>query len=470
MSSNLTFGTTLRVLALGGGPEPAAWVAAHTASRMETLTGAVIVGILIAANGVFVATEFAYIRARRSRLEARAEAGSGGARTVLRARSNLDRTIAASQLGITMASLALGFVGEPLLAGAIEPPIEALVGGIAPALAHAVAIGSVFALITGLHIVFGELVPKTVALTRPESTAIAVSGPVALFVRLLGPLVALLNGTGNLILRAVGIPTTPIEEEPRLTGRDLVYALESSASVGAISRREQRLAERAIELGELSVRDLMRPRDRVAVMDVTDGRETVLERVSRHAHSRYPVVRGSLDQAEGLIDIRDIVLADPDDDWRSRIRPIATLPDSMPLGPALDELTTSETRIALVSDEYGNVDGIIAVGDILEFLAGPFPEQHEHGGADGVLEQADGSYVLSGLFRLDRVRKAPVWLEVGPAESQTLGGLVAERLQRLPRAGDQVVIGGRVVRVVAMSGRRVDRVRVEPAGQGRAPA
>jgi putative hemolysin len=434
---------------------------------METLVGVVIVAVLIVANGVFVATEFAYIRARRSRLEARAAAGSAGARTVLRARTNLDRYIAASQLGITMASLALGFVGEPLLAGAIEPPIEALVGGIAPVFAHAIAIGTAFALITALHIVFGELIPKTVALTRPESTAIAVSGPVALFVTIFRPLVALLNGTGNLILRAAGIPTTPIEEEPRLTGRDLVYVLESSASVGAISRREQRLAERAIELGELNVRDLMQPRDRVAAVEITDDREALLEQVARHVHSRYPVVRGSLDAAEGFIDVRDIVLADPGEDWRSRIRAIPTLPDSMALGPALDELTASRTGIALVSDEYGNIDGIIALGDIVEFLAGPLPDEH-HRGSAGVWAQPDGSLVVSGLFRLDQARKPPLRLDVGVTESQTVGGLVAERLQRLPRVGDGVVIGDRRVRVLAISGRRVERVRVEPAPAPRA--
>lgn len=335
--------------------------------------GLLLVAILIIANGVFVATEFGYVRARRARLEARAEAGSRGARTVLAARVNLDRYIAASQLGITMASLALGFVGEPLFAAAIEPPIEALVGGIAPALAHAVAIAFAFFLITSLHIVFGELAPKTIALTRPEATAIFVSGPIRWFSAVFNPLITLLNGTGNVILRSVGIATTPIGEEARLTGRDLMYAVESSASVGAISRREQRLAERAIELGELRVRELMQPRDRIVSVDIADDRAAVLGAIGRHRHSRYPVVRGGLDEPLGLIDARDVVLGDPATDWQSSVRPIATVPDSMTLGRALDDLSAGAAMIALVADEYGNVDGMIALGDIVEFLAGRCP-------------------------------------------------------------------------------------------------
>lgn len=424
------------------------------------LLGFALVAVLIFANGVFVATEFAYVAARRSRVERRAKAGSRAARIALRAMDGLDRYIAASQLGITMASLALGFVGEPIVAAAIEPPIEALVGSFAPAAAHAVAVAIAFALITALHIVFGELAPKTIALQRPEGTALWVALPVRLFVIVFGPIVNLLNGTGNLILRLVGIEVTPLGGERSLDARDLAYAFESSASVGTISRGELQLARRALSLGEVPIRRLMLPRGDVVAVDEHAERTELLRTIARHGHTWYPVVNGSLDAAVGVLDARDVVISDGGE-WRSRLRTVVMLPDTTTVGNAIEQLHAAEQRVALVIDEFGNVDGMLALGDILEFIAGPLPDDRRPRRREP-RRLPSGRWEVPGHYPVATAREDPLRLTLPTTNAETLGGLVAERVQRVPELRDVVDLPNAVLRVAAMDGRRVTSIEVEP--------
>lgn len=424
------------------------------------LLGFALVAALIAANGVFVATEFAYVAARRSRIERRAKAGSRAGRIVLRAMDALDRYIAASQLGITMASLALGFVGEPILAAAIEPALVALIGSFAPAAAHAVAVAIAFSLITALHIVFGELAPKTIALQRPEGTALWVAMPMRIFVTVFGPFVNLLNGTGNLILRLVGIEVTPLGGERSLDARDLAYAFESSASVGTISRGELQLARRALSLGEVPVRRLMLPRGDVVAIDWQAGRHAVLGIIARHGHTRYPVVRGSLDDAVGVLDARDVVISEGADEWRARVRPLAILPDTTTVGAAIEHLRAGHHQVALIVDEFGNVDGMLALGDILEFMAGPLPDDRRSRRREP-RRLPSGRWEVPGHYPVEMAREDPLRLRVPKTNAETIGGLVAERLQRLPELHDAVELPNARLQVAAIEGRRVTSVEIE---------
>lgn len=425
------------------------------------LLGFALVVALIFANGVFVATEFAYVAVRRAKLERRAEQGSGAASVAIRALDSLDRYIAASQLGITMASLGLGFVGEPILAAAIEPPLVALIGSVAPAAAHAVAVAIAFILVTALHIVFGELAPKTIALQRPEGTALWVAIPVRLFVLIFGPGVTLLNGTGNLILRLFGIEVTPLGAERSLDTRDLAYAFESSASVGTISRGELQLARRALSLGEVPVRRLMLPRDDVIVVQEDAVRSELLHVMARHGHTRYPVVRGTLDDPVGTIDARDIVIAEGETDWRSGLRPIVLLPDTATVGRAIEQLTGADQSVALVADEFGNVDGMVALGDVLEFMAGPLPDDRRQRRREP-RRLDSGRWQVPGHYSVAMAREDPLGLSVTRTNAETLGGLIAERLQRIPERLDAVELPNAVLRVASMSGRRVTSVEIEP--------
>ncbi len=432
------------------------------------LTGFLLVAVLIVANGVFVATEFAYVAARRGRLTARAEAGDGGARIALRATRDLDRYVAASQLGITMASLALGFIGEPIFARAIEPPIEGLVGSFAPAASRAVAIGFAFALVTSLHIVFGELIPKTIALQYPEGTASAVSRPMRLFALVFWPLIAMLNGVGNAFLRLLGIATAPIGGERTLTAQDLAFAFESSASVGILSRRELELGRRALSLGNVRVGGVLIPRGDVATVDLGWSREQVLATIARVGRSRYPVVRGSLDDVVGALDAKRVVLDSPEDDWRRHIRTIPLLPDVTVLGRAIELLSGDDASIGLVVDEYGNIDGLVALGDILGFLAGPLDDERTPV-EPSVQRAGERVYRVSGHLRLEEAAAPPLSLRLPQTKAETLGGLVVERLQRLANVGDTVAIGDRRLRVAAVEDRRVEQVDVVLPDRSRPP-
>lgn len=424
------------------------------------LIGLALVAALIFANGVFVATEFAYVAARRSRVERRAKAGSRAAKVVLRALDALDRYIAASQLGITMASLALGFIGEPILATAIEPTLVALIGSFAPAAAHAVAVAIAFSLITALHIVFGELAPKTIALQRPEGTALWVAMPMRIFVTIFGPVVNLLNGTGNLILRLVGIEVTPLGGERSLDARDLAYAFESSASVGTISRGELQLARRALSLGEVPIRRLMLPRGDVVAVDEGAERPELLAIIAQHGHTRYPIVRGSLDDPVGVLDAREVITSDGAKDWRSGLRPIVLLPDTTTVGSAIEQLIAGGQSVALVVDEFGNVDGLLALGDVLEFIAGPLPDDRRSRRREP-RRGAAGRWEVPGHYPVETAREAPLELRLSATNAETLGGLVAERLQRIPRVGDVVELPNARLHVAAMGGRRVTNIEIE---------
>jgi len=427
----------------------------------EFLLGLAVVAVLIAANGVFVATEFAYVTARRARLAERAEAGDGTARVALDGMRNLDRYIASSQLGITMASIALGFIGEPILAHALEPSLEQLVGEFAPAAAHAIAVAIALFLITAAHLIFGEMAPKTVALQKPESVALFVAWPMRIFTLVFSPVISLLNGAGNLVLRVFRIPVTPIGHDQMLSAKDLAYAFESSASVGVISRRELFLGQRALSLGEVPIRTLMLPRDAIRTIDVAADRAEVLHQVGEHRRSRYPVVRSSLDDVVGLIDVKRLMLGEPGKDWRTAIVPILYLPDSTTAGHAIEVLGAASDQLVLVTDEYGNVDGMLGLVDVLEFLAGPLPDERDDRDREPRRIGAD-RYLVPGLYRIERAREAPLKLPVGDTEVETVGGLMAERLQRMPRAGDRVRLGDRTIRVVEMVERRVHLVEVIP--------
>ncbi|MGI8829628.1 MAG: hemolysin family protein [Candidatus Limnocylindria bacterium] len=424
------------------------------------LIGFALVAALIFANGVFVATEFAYIAARRHRIEQRASRGSRAAGVVLRAMDGLDRYIAASQLGITMASIALGFIGEPILAAAIEPPLVALIGSFAPAAAHAVAVAIAFSLITALHIIFGELAPKTIALQRPEGTAVWVAWPMRVFVGVFGIAVNLLNGTGNLVLRLVGVEVTPLGGERSLGARDLAYAFESSASVGTISRGELQLARRALSLGEVTIRRLMVPRGEVVVLEEGLDRDDVLGVIARYGRTRYPVVRDSLEQPIGILDAKEVVLAPAGSTWTELVRPITMLPDSTTVGRAIEQLGQAGQQAALVIDEFGTVDGLLSLGDVLEFVAGPLPDDRQRR-RRVPRELADGRWEVPGQYALAAASEEPLRLVVKSTSAETIGGLIAELLQRMPKVDDVVDLPGARLHVRALRGRRVTSVEVE---------
>ena len=436
--------------------------------------GVAAVLVLVALNGFFVATEFAIVAVRRSRLEQLAAQGNPAARAATDIVHHLDAYIAACQLGITMASLALGWVGEPALAHLVEPPMEALVGRFAPAASHAVSGAVSFALITGLHIVLGELAPKGLALQRTDGTALWVARPIRAFYRVFRWPVTMLNALGNAALRLVGLQPATEREEVH-SPQELRYLLAGTQQAGGLEPAEARIASRALELADRTVGSLMTPRTEVDAVPVGIGRNELLERVAATRHTRLPVYRDGLDDLVGVLDVHDLftVLNQPPAafDLARLLRPLLVVPESLAADDLLERMQAQRRQLAAVIDEYGSTAGIVTIEDLVEALVGPIDEEPALGAALTDALAGDGragaaGSLLDGLTDLtDFAERTGVVVDPAVRHvAKTLGGLVMARLGRVPAPGDQVTYRGRTLRVEAMDGHRVATVRLLPPG------
>jgi putative hemolysin len=438
-----------------------------------------LVLVLVLANGFFVATEFAIVAVRRSRLEELEAQGAGAARVAMDLVGRLDTYIAACQLGITMASLALGWVGEPAFAHLVEPPLEGLVGHFAPAASHGVAIGTSFALITFLHIVLGELAPKGLALQRPEGTTLVVARPMQIFELVFRWPIALLNGIGNGMLRLAGLQPASGHEMVHSVA-ELRLLVTGSQQAGVVEESEARIANRAFSFGDLTAGALMTPRTEVEAVPVTISLPELIHRVAITTHRRLPVYDGSVDTIVGVLHVHDLfpVLASkvvepesaaagaPPFDVRQFVRPVRAVPESKPADDLLEEMRARREQMAVVIEEYGGTAGIITLEDLVEALVGPI-EEEDAGGEEArpsAQTQPDGSVLFDGLTRLEEwEEETGLRLEAADHEAaETLGGLIMARLGRIPEVGDEVEIGGRILRVEELDRKRVASVRLLP--------
>ncbi|MHB1413737.1 MAG: hemolysin family protein [Chloroflexota bacterium] len=421
------------------------------------LFGLFLVAALLVLNAVFVATEFAYVTVRRTRIAQLAPSGDPAAKSVQRALGNLDFYVAASQLGITMASIALGWFGEPVFAGLIEPPVASLVGTFAPYAAHTVAVVVAFALITGLHIVLGEFVPKTLALEYPDRTALAVSRPVDLFAKLFRPAIWALNATGNALLRRLGMRVQPLQEG-LLSSDDLAFSLESSMSAGLISRREFDLTRRSLQLTSLPARELMVSRQEMVCLPIAASEQEAMTLFARHRHTYYPVYGEGIDAIVGVLDAKAALFAraDRDGNWQRHVRPAVVLPEMAPVRRVMEAARKEALPLAVLIDEYGGTAGIITVDDVVGRLV--------EGEDEEVPPAVDGAYELLGSQSIEEV-EAALGIRLGPPERdyQTIGGLTMATLGRVPVEGDRLQVMEHELSVLEMQGRRVARVRLRPA-------
>ncbi len=423
-----------------------------------TIIGLVAVVVLVAANGLFVATEFAYVAVRRSRIEQLASGGQSRARLLLTSLHDLDNYIAATQLGITMSSLALGWVGEPALAHIIEPPVEALVGSWAPAISHAAAVFVAFAVITTLHIVLGELAPKTLALQRSEQTALWVAAPIAIFNRIFRPFIWVMNAAGRYVVKPFGIHPAS-EHESNLGAEELELVIQASARAGLLSTSELMLARRALEFSAIQADQIMVPRTEVVAIDSEDSLEEVLDLVDRYQHTRYPVFEDDLDHVLGVLDAKALLrlVRGGGTDWRSLITPAVAIPESVSVEVAVQEMRARQVQILILIDEHGGTSGIITADEVLYRLLGRWLGGRQH--TESVRPLAAGNLLVSGLALIADVEDA-TGAELASEDYDTVGGFVMHRLGRIPRVGDRIEAPGYQFRVMAMDGRRVDRVLV----------
>jgi CBS domain containing-hemolysin-like protein len=441
---------------------------------MSTILGLLSVFVLVFMNGFFVAAEFAFVGARRTRIAQLAEEGHTGAKYASRAIQHLDTYIAATQLGITLASLGLGWIGEPALAHIFEPILGIFLSEEAlESAGHAITLPLAFALVTMFHIVLGELAPKSIALQRPEGTSVIVSRPMIWFNSVFRPVIITMNAIGNGVVRLLGFE--PAGEHSQVHSvEELAMLVESSRQAGLLDENEEILLRRVFDFGDIYLRETMQPRVEVEAFPVDMPLSDLLGKVAAQHHSRYPVYRESLDSVIGVLytkDLLDALIQQPDllsgggDGFplESILRAPLFIPQTVRVDKVLERMQRTKVHLAVVLDEYGGMAGMATMEDILEQLIGEvedeFDVKPEH--------VADDGDVLEGLTTIGEAIERFGDPGIKPISS-TIGGYVAERLERIPVVGDRAVFGVYDVVVEAMDEMRVARVRFvrrEQSGQ-----
>jgi CBS domain containing-hemolysin-like protein len=434
-----------------------------------------LVVVLIGANALFVAAEFALVTVDRPTVARLAQSGDAGAVSIQKATRRLSTNLSGAQLGITVTSLVVGFIAEPSIAALLRGPVGAT--GLSDGATAAVSFGIAFALATGTQMVFGELVPKNWAIAEPLRVGRAVAGMQRGFTYIAGPLLLVLNGSANRIVRALGIEPQEALASAR-SAQELGALVGRSADRGLLDEDVARRLEHSVEFTSRTAADAMTPRPRVRFLDDDDPVDDVLSAAARTGHARFPVLGRDVDDVVGVVHFKH-ALAVPPEERRTRTvgsiaRPAHAVPSAMPLDVVLGVLREG-LQLAVVVDEYGGTDGIVTLEDLVEEIVGEIQDEQDRPVARH-RRLADGAWSLSGLLRPDEASEiADVELPEG-RETDTLGGLVTERLERFAEVGDEVLLEGRDtshpddlgiappvtvrLRVLRLDGRRVDRLHL----------
>src|SRR5918993_304008 len=431
---------------------------------MTTALYILIVFLLVIANGFFVASEFALVGVRRSRVETLAEGGNRNARRLLGLLDNLNAYISATQLGITMASLALGAVGEPVIAHMLEAPLQ---GRVSEAALHTISLAVAFTIITFLHIVLGELAPKTMALEMAERVALAVAWPMQAFYRVFQWPIRLLDWAGTRTVRLFGLH--PSQDHASVyTEEELRHLVDVSRKSGHLEAQEQQLINRVFEFSEAEVREAMVPRTNVDALPSTATLEETKAAFRTLGYSRLPVYRERIDDALGVVFRRDIepyldgTRAD-EFDIEKLLHPPTFIPAAARLGATLQQMQQTRTHLAFVIDEHGGLEGIVTLEDLLEEIVGEINDEYDEESRSQVVEQPDGTFLLDGMLAVrDANRRFDMKL---PEDGHytTVAGFLLAAAGRLLKPGDRVEHDGAQFRVERVDRRRIRWVRFTPA-------
>ncbi len=421
--------------------------------------------ILVLANGFFVAAEFSLVALRRSRVEQLVAEGDLRAAALQRAVKHLGAYLAATQLGVTMSSLGLGWIGEPALAVIIEPAFHLLSPSLALISSHTLAVVVAFTIITALHIVLGELAPKSLALQRTEETAFAVINVLEVYLAIFRPAVTALNNLGNLVLKLLGLQPGSGEELLHST-EELKLLVAASHEAGLLGAAEQDVVERVFSLGERRVSAFMTPRTEMVWLDIDDPLEKIRRKITESPHSLFPVGQDSVDNLLGMVQAKEFLAhppSQPIDLQASLLQPLY-VPESMRALRVLELFKKSGTHIALVVDEYGVIQGLVTLYDIVEAIVGDIPSSDELADPE-IVQREDGSWLLDGLLPIDEFKDIFHLRRLSEGEGvnyQTLGGFIVFQLGHIPSVAEYFEWVGMRFEVMDMDGNRVDKVLVVP--------
>ncbi|GAA4314245.1 hemolysin family protein [Nibribacter koreensis] len=413
---------------------------------------------LVALNGFFVAAEFALVKVRASQIELRAQAGNNLAKIAHHMIGHLDAYLSATQLGITLASLGLGWIGEGVVSEIVIAIMSAVGFNPDPVLAHKIALPISFAVITVLHIVFGELAPKSLAIQRPESTTLAVAVPLRIVYYVLLPFIWVLNGFSNFILKRVGI--TPMHGSEVHTAEELRLLFEQSAESGEIGDSQQQLMENVFEFNERMVKQIMVPRTKLVALDLESTEEEIFSVVFNEGYTRMPVYRDTIDNIVGILYVKDLLVvlrAGEQVSLEKLMRPAYYVPETKKISRLLKDFQRNRMHIAVVSDEFGGTSGIVTIEDIIEELVGEIQDEYDE---EVPLIEKTGDFeykVNTSVSIQDANDDLPYPLPEGE-DYETVGGYLNMIYGRIPEIGDTVVHGVYEFKILEKTERNLESV------------
>ena len=430
------------------------------------LFGLVAIVVLVLANGFFVAAEFSLVSVRRTRIAELIARGDVSAKAVKEAIDNPDQVIAATQLGITLASLALGWVGEPALSHLIEPVMSLFPGEIQEELSHTISAAIAFSIITFLHVVVGELAPKSIALQDPERTSLAVARPTLWTERIFKPAIWVLNGTGNALLRLVGVQPA--------SGHELVHSIEelrmlvsASAEGGVVLEDESEMLQAVFDFRKLLVRQLMVPRTEFVAVEADTPLVEIIALISESTYTKFPVYENDLDHIIGIVHVKDLLNLlqseeHQDCNARNYLHEAIFVPETATVSGLLKHMRDHRQHIAIVMDEFGGTAGLVTLEDLLEEIVGEVSDPFDEIPQD-FQRQPDGSTLIDGRIMIEDVNEQ-FDLDLRDPNYDTIAGYVLGRLGRIPQMNDIVESAGVRIRVAEMDGMRIARIELSTLG------
>jgi CBS domain containing-hemolysin-like protein len=412
-------------------------------------------------NGFFVAAEFAIVKVRASQIELKAREGNllaGVAKGIL---EHLDAYLSASQLGITLASLGLGWIGESVVS-AIVMDIVAWFGiQLDPSVLHTISIAIAFTLITILHIVIGEMAPKTLAIRRSETVTLAVALPMRAFYVVFSPVIISLNWMSNAMLKLVGIE--PATEHEVHSPEEIRYLISQSGEQGALEFSERELIENVFEFTETTADQVMVPRSKIFAIDVTYPIDDLVDHVMEEGYSRLPVYEGSIDNIIGILFAKDLITVMHHKNLiiiQDILHPVFTVQEGAMLKQLLRDMQTRKVHMAIVQDEFGGTAGLVTLEDIIEELVGQIQDEYDDE-APLFSERTQNEWEFDASIHIDEINEVLPSPLPESEDYETLGGLITATAGRIPAAGDGVLLDEYTVQILSSTPRRVERVRMQ---------
>ncbi len=428
---------------------------------MTILIPLLIILVMVGLNGVFVAAEFAILGVRASRIEQLAQSGSRAAvqvRETISDNQNTNRYFATAQLGITVASLGLGMYGEPVVAGFIEGPLHDWFN-LEGAAIHTVSFILSLSLITYLHVVLGEMVPKSLALQRPEGLVLVLAWPMALLERLFAWPISLLNDIGFLVLRVMGVPD-PDEESRLHTSEELELIVAESYATGLVNPREQELVKNIFDFGERRVGQVMTPRTQIDAISLDIGESELLARIDASPRNRLPVYEDSIDNVVGVLHLKDLVrqqISAEAFEMKALLREVPIVPETLKVDELLADLRRRRLHLAIVIDEHGGTLGLVTLEDLVEEVVGEVRDEFDVDEEPPLMLVGPGHLEAEGTVLLEQIEDY-LPLPAAAHNVQTIGGLVLAEVGLPPEVGDEARFGDVTIRVEAVDGMAIRRV------------